>query len=107
MSDDPAKNWLVSWWCPPHLMGKFELHSPWWISGERLSDGAQSICAAIQAANEGRAKATVWIAHDDPPEDYDEIEWRFVSERPDDWVPFNDRFPQADWMKWRPLSEVE
>ncbi len=30
----------------------------------------------------------------------DAVTWRFVEERPDDWSPFGDRFPKADWMQW-------
>jgi hypothetical protein len=103
MSDDPAKNWWVSWWCPRDQLASFELHSPWWISGERIADGAQSICAAVQAATEDRAKALIGLSYDEP-KDGDTIEWRFINEQPDDWSPFNDRFQRAHWMQWDPLA---
>lgn len=91
-----AKAFWVSWYnvLP---MGSFELHRPWWISGYRASDEAETICAAIIAPNEEAAKQIILNAYDEPPKS---VEWRFCNERPDDWSPFNDRFPRADWMKW-------
>jgi hypothetical protein len=89
------KRWWVSWWCPDDLYGTFELHSPWWVSGER--DGARSICAAVMADSEYGAKAIIAKSHDDDPGD---IEWRCCDERTDDWEPFNTRFRRAAWMQW-------
>lgn len=74
----------------------FELNSPWWVSGERLSDDAPTICAAVVAEDEDGARAVVETAHDEPVTP----EWRFVEERPDNWTPFNNRFRRADWMVW-------
>lgn len=92
-------NYWVSWW---HLesfntddMG-FEIHSPWWISGQRGSDGATSICAAIKAESEESAKAKIIYSYDITRI----LEFRFCEERPDDWTPFSDRFPKRDWMQW-------
>lgn len=96
------KNWWISWECPNDLMGKFELHSPWWVSG--YNDEMETICAAVQAPDEEGAKRLIIMAHDEPrPRD---LVWRFVSERPSDWLPFSGRFPRADWMKWTPLQTV-
>ena len=81
----------VSWW----YMSEFELHSPWWISGER-GDGVESVCAAVMATSEDDARACILAAHDVSGE----IEWRFAEERPADWAPFCDRFPRANWMVW-------
>jgi hypothetical protein len=30
------KKYWVSWYSPADLWGKFELHSPWWVSGEDM-----------------------------------------------------------------------
>lgn len=89
-------NYWVSWYCPAELYGKFELHSPWWVSGED-AEGRYTICAAIKAGSDDGARETIYECYDDRPSS---IEFRFVEERPDDWLPFNDRFPQAGWMKW-------
>lgn len=92
------KKYWVSWYSPADLWGKFELHAPWWVSGERCADGAHTICAAIQAENETTAMDAALSSYDEPrPAGLD---WRFVEERPADWSPFNSRFPRADWMKW-------
>lgn len=87
----------VSWYSKH--MGEFELHSPWWISGYRCDDEAQTVCAAVIAEDEQGAMAAIVDAHDDPTV---EIEWRFCNERDKDWSPFCDRFPRADWMRWLP-----
>ena len=95
-------NWWVSWY--EHGSRKngdfesgvaFELHTPWWISGERL-DGQTTIVAAVKARNEAEAKRVVLRAHDKPVR----LNWRFVNARPDDWSPFCDRFTRAKWMQW-------
>jgi hypothetical protein len=90
-----VKFW-VSWYNTEPLE-QFELHSPWWISGSRSSDGAETICAAITAATESDAKETVLASYDNRPE---HIEWRFCEARPVEWSPFGDRFPRAAWMDW-------
>jgi hypothetical protein len=88
------KPFWISWWSTDVA---FTLHTPWWISGHRGDDGADSICAAVRAEDEDAAKALVQAAHDDPSV---AIEWRFVGERPADWTPFSDRFQRAAWMEW-------
>lgn len=80
-------------------MASFELHRPWWISGYRVSDDAETICAALIAPDESAAKQFILNAYDEPPKS---VEWRFCEERFGDWSPFSDRFPRADWMKWEP-----
>jgi hypothetical protein len=82
-------------------MGKFELNSPWWISGE--NDDAHIICAAVRARSEDHAKLLIIMSHDVEHVEWasQDINWRFVEERPDTWSPFSDRFPRAEWMKWR------
>lgn len=86
--------WL-SWYDTRY--GQWELHSPWWVSGERCDDGAKTICAAVEADSEEDAKRKVLEAHDEYPDD---VEWRFCEEKPDDWSPFCDRFNRAKWMQW-------
>jgi hypothetical protein len=102
-TETPAdQNYWCSWYCPNDLMGKFELHSPWWISGETMEDDdgkfAYTICAAVRAENEDAAQQIIIDSHDDPKPIG--LEWRFVERRPDDWSPFSDRFQRADWMQW-------
>jgi hypothetical protein len=97
------KRWWVSWLSPTELYGKFELHFPWWVSGETWDGSKQTICAAIHAYTQEEAQQIVKECYDDCPPP---IEWRFVRERPEDWSPFNDRFPKADWMQWPPVTEM-
>lgn len=92
------KSYWLSWYCPLELRGMFELHWPWWVSGVRLGDEAETVCAAVRAESEKAAKRIIIDAHDEPRPD--DLEWRFIEERPADWSPFNDRFQKADWMKW-------
>ncbi len=83
----------------------FEYHGPWWVSGYRFDeqpDGSEvevpTICAAVAATDEEAAKRVIIEAHDEPrPAD---LEWRFVSPRGYNWVPFCDRFAGKPWMKW-------
>lgn len=98
------KKWWVSWFWPPDL-GSFTLYWPWWISGsrvtldknDRIKEEEHTICAAIQAESEEAAMGIVIACFDEKPK---AMEWRFVEEKPDDWSPFCDRFPRADWMLW-------
>lgn len=98
-----SPKWWVSWYAhksalPGGDVG-FEIHTPWWISGQTWGpDGSQDIiCAAVAAPTAEDAKAYILASHDDPPDD---LAWRFVEPRPADWQPFCDRFPRADWMRW-------
>lgn len=86
--------WL-SWWMK-EADGAFELHSPWWISGER-PDGSRPVVAAVRAESEEAAKEAVMAAYDRRPA---ALEWRFCEPRPADWSPFGSRFPRAGWMQW-------
>jgi hypothetical protein len=88
--------WWISWYNTRPL-DSFELHSPWWVSGERCSDDAETVVAAVRAASEDEARAAVAHAYDERPTP-DEIEWRFVEAL--DSSPFCGRFPQANWMAW-------
>jgi hypothetical protein len=89
------KRFWLSWYAKG--ADEFELHSPWWSSGWRTSDNAETICAAIIAQDEADARTQVQQAHTDKSV---EIEWRFCNQRPDDWSPFCERFCRADWMIW-------
>lgn len=89
------KRFWISWYEPDG--SGFELHAPWWISGFRCNDDANTICAAVIARDEDAAKGVICDAHDDPD---GHIEWRFCTEKGDDWEPFCERFPRADWMQW-------
>jgi hypothetical protein len=85
--------WLS--WYHPYDIGQFELHAPWWISGERMDPEAATIVAAVRAENEDAAKQLVVDSYDTPPD----LEWRFCDVL--DRSPFSDRFPQtSEWMTW-------
>jgi len=100
------KNYWVGWYCPVSKMGKLELHSPWWISGETMEDNegnfAYTICSAVKAENEDQARLKIIMSFDADQMNWasTSIEWRFVTEQPDDWSPYCDRFQKADWMQW-------
>lgn len=94
------KRFWVSFWSKDP--SKWEYHGPWWISGERggwddADDTEQSICAAVTAADETQAKRIIEVAHD---KGHKPSEWRFVTEKAEDWEPFCDRFERREWMKW-------
>lgn len=91
------KNFWVSWYNTVPL-NQFELHSPWWVSGSRESDDADTVCAAVKAVDEGAARNVILHSYDTPPPGG--VEWRFVEPRADDWSPFSGRFGRADWMVW-------
>jgi hypothetical protein len=86
----------VSWYHRPDY-GPFELHAPWWTSGGRLDDGADTICAAVMATDRTAARAVILDSYDTRPA---EIEWRFTTPQESGWSPFCDRFERADWMTW-------
>ena len=87
----------ISWWDTRDL-GGFELHTPWWISGERMDDaGSISVCAAVMATSEAGAQEEILAAYDTTP---DAMEWRFTSEQAPGWSPFGGRWPRAEWMQW-------
>ena len=88
-------NYWISWWHDKEF-SPFELHSPWWVSGE-AHDDAKSICAAIKADNEHEARQIVLACYDSLP---DTLRFRFNEQKENDWSPFNERFPKAEWMKW-------
>ncbi len=79
-------------------LAEFEYQGPWWISGyggENCDEPC--VCLAIIEASAEDAVNSVLKFFDEPPEI---AEWRFVTECEDDWEPFRDRFPSADWMVW-------
>jgi hypothetical protein len=91
------KNYWISWYGPKAYA--FTLYSPWWISGTAWSkddDEIDIFCAAVKANSEEDAKEVIRKSHDK----YEELDFRFCSERPDDWSPFCERFERADWMKF-------
>ena len=92
----PVTNFWISWY---HLetFSAFELNFPWWISGVRCCDDAETVCAAVKAESEAQARELVYCSYDTRPE---KIEFRFCNDRPAEWSPFCDRFPKAEWMKW-------
>lgn len=104
------KNYWLSWYHDYTNYTEFEIHSPWWESGI-CGDGKRvTIVAAIQAESPEHAQSVVYLAYDKKgkkkAQKYPKkLEWRFCNQQEDDWSPFCDRFPKADWMKWTPLKE--
>lgn len=90
------KRFWISWY-EPHIE-KFEYHGPWWISGQLFDGSLDTVCAAVIAKDEESARQKMLNCYDDKR--VPAFNWRFCEERPDDWEPFNGRFPRADWMKW-------
>lgn len=90
--------WWVSWWHHDESHGGFEIHSPWWVSGQDMEDRV-SICAAIRARDEDHVREIIASCYD-APEKVENLDYRFIEEREASWSPFNSRFCKADWMKW-------
>jgi len=100
------KRWWVRWYGNADV--SFEYHGPWWQSGEAFGVDAEGnelsvpiFVAAVVAEDHRGAEHVIERAYG-----WDHAggirEWSFVGERPDDWEPFCDRFPRADWMRWLP-----
>jgi hypothetical protein len=51
----------------------------------------------VRANDEDAAREVALSSYDTRPP---ELAFRFVEERPDEWVPFCDRFPRSSWMVW-------
>jgi hypothetical protein len=95
--DKNLKNFWISWWHSSGILGDFELNSPWWVSGsDPIHDDHLSICAAVKAVSEDHAIKIIEQSYDTPPV----LDPRFCGRKPNDWTPFCDRFPRANWMKW-------
>jgi len=90
--------WISWYWTKE--MGGFELHYPWWSSGWRCSDEAETICAAIPVETESEAEEIILASYDKRPKN---VEWRFNNLK-EAKGPFCDRFPRAKWMKWPKAS---
>ena len=99
MAEKNKLYWL-SWYeksedCRPLRYPPGEQVLGWWISGERCSDGAATICAYVKASSE----ADAWKAIDeDWPDSAREV--RFCNQHDKPIV--SDRFPVDDgWMRER------
>lgn len=88
----------VSWY-HEEPFGELKLEFPWWTTGWRCSDYADTICAAVIAPTQEGAEEIIYKACEFRPE---VIEFRFVDSKPDDWIPFNERFRSGKekWRKW-------
>ncbi len=96
-------HWVSFWSADP---SRWEYRGPWWITGVRMSDDAQSIVAAVMAEHEAHAEEIIRAAHD---AGHHPIEFRFVEPRPSDWNPLDNvsgRFEPEPWMQW-PFPEVQ
>jgi hypothetical protein len=88
------KKYWISWYHDENF-SPFELETAWWISGEEYNKNRKMICAAIYSDHIALAHQKIQMLYDIPPR---EIEFRFCEEKPNDWTPYCDRFPKADWM---------
>ncbi len=86
------KNYWASWYSP--YEESFELNFPWWFSG--YAHQGNMVCAAIKTKNKDDLKNIIQNCYDNKII----IEYRFIEKRCEDWIPFCDRFPKADWMQW-------
>lgn len=85
----------ISWYQPKDacLPASYEPNQSilgWWVTGIRINDNAETICALVYAESEDDARRAV--LHECPNVD----EWRFCEKR--DSVDLSNRFPLADWM---------
>ncbi len=90
------KNFWVRWYGGD----AFEYDGPWWLSG--WAGDTPIFVAAVRAENQEAAYKIIEGNYDRQPASISE--WSFCHERADDWEPFCDRFPRADWMKWPALT---
>lgn len=91
--------WLSRWMT--EQTGDFKLDWPWWISGARLFDYAEAVFVAVRASSETAAMEMIMQAHDVRPST---PEVRFCEQKADDWAPFTNWFPRADWMRWESIA---
>lgn len=95
------------YWCRFYAltseMPSFEYHGPWWVSGHTADDPEQvTICAAVCADSGDQAHALLDACFDPG---HSMVGLDFCNQRADDWEPFSERFPRADWMRW-PFPEA-
>jgi hypothetical protein len=90
-----GSGWWVGWYNDLDIE-TFELHSPWWVSGEDM-DGNETMVAAVRAEDETAARQQILDAYDNPPRS---ARWRFCEPIPEGKSPFSDRFQQNEWMAW-------
>jgi len=88
-------NYWISWFHNPEE--SFTLANPWWVTGERISDGFVTICGAFRGESLDEIKEEIYKSYDIRPNG---LEWRFANKRPDKWSPFSDRFQSDKWMDW-------
>lgn len=86
--------WWVSWYQP--VGQPFELIHPWWRIDGRDTAGREAYCAALICMDEAAARAAI----EDVQGGSVPVLWRFVTRKENDWEPFSERFPRAEWMVW-------
>lgn len=92
------KNYWISWYHEKEFSErKNDCLIPEWVTGWRVDDEAQTVCAAVKADNEDEAKEIIARSYQDRPKN---IEFRFCEKCEDDWIPFNDRFRKREDMEW-------
>lgn len=98
MNDPAAIPHWVSFWVNDADKNKFEIHFPWWITGQSLEDKT-AICVAVYAHDADHARTLVEESFDDGSS---LDEWRFADERPSpDFIHQSGRFTvDRDWMVW-------
>ena len=90
------KKYWISWYHAEDFT-PFTLDTAWWVSGEDMNN-RQTICAAIFSDHVALAHQQIQMLYDATPK---EIEFRFCEEKPDEWTPYCERFPKAEWMTFK------
>ncbi len=98
------KKYWTSWYHSERF-GLFELHFPWWISGYDYDGNLDNpiVCAAIVANDEQDAREIIESSYRDDVQ----LTFRFIHEKPDNWSPFCERFPQTVLMQWPDENEIK
>lgn len=98
MKTEPKlKKYWISWY-HEQCFSPFEIDTAFWSTGWRVSDYAETICAAIYATSQTNAYDTIIKSYDEKP---DIIDFRFCEKKPRNWTPYDERFYQASWMTFK------
>ncbi len=86
------KYW-ISWWHRED-MGRFDLKWPcWWTGSTCEKPELLAYCAAVKVEQGEDILEIVRTSYSRFPDD---IKWRFVIPKSDDWTPYSDRFTKDE-----------
>lgn len=96
MNSSDMEPFWVSFWVKDADLNAFEIHFPWWITGQSMGDDS-SICVALYAKDSEHAKTLVEESFD---EGHSLTEWRFAQPCAVD-IESSGRFTiNREWMVW-------